>query len=58
MPEAISLMTNGSFLVNTARGGHGGCRRQFRKRFAASKLAGAAIDVLPEESRRRRIIRC
>lgn len=46
--RALSLMTNGSFLVNTARGGTVDAAA-IPDAIRSGKLAGAAIDVLPSE---------
>ncbi|HEY3789406.1 MAG TPA: C-terminal binding protein [Urbifossiella sp.] len=46
--RAFSLMSKGSFLVNTARGGTVDAAA-IPEAIRSGKLAGAAIDVLPEE---------
>ncbi len=46
--RALSLMPDGSFLVNTARGGTVDATA-IPDAIRSGKLAGAAIDVLPEE---------
>src|SRR5437764_6570095 len=46
--RALSLMQNGSFLVNTARGGTVDAAA-IPEAIRSGKLAGAAIDVLPAE---------